>query len=288
MDDVRRRTSRRARLPLLLSWAIGLALAGACAEISEPEVSSLVVLGGGARMAQPTSVAPVVTASRTPPAAVPTTPNTAATAAAATELPNSTTSLEPAATSIAATPELELVGVGYSAHLNLRDAPGTRGEVLLAITPGTSSLAPTGNEERVGSSRWLELEVGGITGWASSSFLGYLGRTEDRTAEVLLAAGGSLSAPTLTELAEVTGDLVGSTGNTRARITQAPVDGIVGTVGVDVLALDELPVMGARLQISAAGFAGGWQLRAVTSTVICRYGVNGDEQPAPCRDRSLP
>ena len=134
---------------------------------------------------------------------------------------------------------LDMIGVHQDDFLNVRDMPG--GEIVarlreviwpvdwrfmlygpevepedirrdgpfagLLAEPTETVVVATGNARRPVDSRWhpiwYEIEVGGVTGWASGQHLGMFGQTAQVADQVVSALGGAPTANTLQRLADV-------------------------------------------------------------------------------------
>ncbi|MCK5725188.1 MAG: hypothetical protein KAH22_00030 [Thiotrichaceae bacterium] len=64
-----------------------------------------------------------------------------------------------------------VTGVSPSDVLNLRITAGSGTEVVAHIPPGGSAILLTGQEEKIGSTTWVEINWQGITGWVNKRFL---------------------------------------------------------------------------------------------------------------------
>ena len=172
---------------------------------------------------------------------------------------------------------LGVVGVGADDVLNLRAGPGVSFDVVSELAPLETDVIATGRSRWLDgmSSIWVEAEVAGVTGWANSRFLAYLGSVQDVTAQLGTPAGGS----ELPELADrVARQWSGDTeGWSTVMVVDGPHHGDVGEITVDVLGMGDDSVMGARLHIFASPDGGRFTARTVEATMLCARGVVGGE-----------
>lgn len=170
---------------------------------------------------------------------------------------------------------LGVVGVGARDVLNLRAGPGVSFEVIAELAPLEADVMATGRSRQIDgmSSIWVEAEVDGVTGWANSRFLAYLGAVDDITSRLGTPAGGS----ELTDVADavvrqwssrVEGEL-----RTNVTVVDGPHHGDLGEITVDVLGWGDDSVLGTRLHIFASPDGGRFTARTVEATVLCARGV---------------
>ncbi len=214
--------------------------------------------------------APVTTA--TPSTAAPTT--AAPTTAPPTTLPGEEFDFGPQAGDV-----LAVVGVQHDDVLNVRHIPGLDGEIIATLAPHADGVVAEGRTRFLPQSIWYQVTVGGTTGWASASFLGVLGVTDDATAEIVDLAGDTPIAETLIDLADDIAALVASDEPpSRIRISAGPLFGDLGEVTVDVVGLGDDALLGWRLHIFATEHESGeaWVLKTVERTALCGRGVTDD------------
>jgi len=171
---------------------------------------------------------------------------------------------------------LAVIGVGYDDVLNIRSAPGTDNEVVQTAGPTADGLVATGAARRLPNSIWFEVTYEGVTGWAGSAFLGYLGGTDDATAEVLAAA----PRPT-GDTVRAVGEAVASafaTTDPESRVVEsvAATEGDVGEVTFDVVGVGDDSVAGYRLHVFTVPEGDGHALRTLERTLLCSRGVSGE------------
>ena len=195
---------------------------------------------------------------------------------------------------------LAVVGVDHDDVLNVRDVPF--GEIIATLglanpiafllevreMPADEAVAhhdtwegavvATGRTRRLPTTVWHEVQVSGMTGWASGAYLAPIGLTENITEQFLKRLDGVLVAPTLIDLATAVGNEFASVEPpSRVVVTVAPSTfENLGEVTVDVLNLGDDSLRGYRLYITADP-AGNWMsddpgpftLRTVTRSVLC-------------------
>ena len=175
--------------------------------------------------------------------------------------------------------EIAVVGVAHDDVLNVRAAPGTDSEVLAELAPTATGLIATGRARSLPESIWFEVEVEGVTGWVSSAFVGYLGLTDDATAEVIEALGETPGAETMLDLGLIVAEVMSSDEPpSRIVMSVAPVVGDLGEVTYDVVGLGDDALGGVRLHVFGDPAEGGeaFVLSNVERTFICSRGVTDD------------
>jgi hypothetical protein len=172
--------------------------------------------------------------------------------------------------------ELAVIGVAHDDVLNIRSAPGTDNEVLTTAAPTAEALVATGAARRLPNSVWFEVTHDGVTGWAASTFLGYVGATDDATAEVL-TAGARPTADSVRAVGSRVADMF-ATIDPPSRIveTVAATDGDPGEVTFDVIGIGDDSVAGYRLHVFAMPNGDLYALRALERTTLCARGVSGE------------
>jgi hypothetical protein len=173
---------------------------------------------------------------------------------------------------------LAVVGVAADDVLNVRDVPGTGGEVVAELEPVADGLTATGHNRQLdGGAIWAEVDTGEATGWVSTAFVAHVGTTDDVTSAVYPDAATRPLADTLEQLAEqVARDVAGEAEpSPRVVVVDGPAVGDLGEVTVDVLDLPDDSVLGQRLRIFAEPEGGeAFRLRTIESTTLCRRGVS--------------
>lgn len=175
--------------------------------------------------------------------------------------------------------ELGVVGVAHDDVLNVRSAPGTDSEVVEELEPTATGLIATGRARSLPQSIWFEVEVEGVTGWVSSAFVGYLGLTDDATAEVIETLGDTPGAETMLDLGLIVAEVMSSDEPpSRIVMSVAPTVGDLGEVTYDVVGLGDDALGGVRLHIFGDPAEGGegFVLSNVERTFICSRGVTDD------------
>ena len=207
-----------------------------------------------------------------------TTASTSTTAATTTtsddDLPGEPIDFGPAAGDV-----LAVVGVAHDDVLNVRAAPGTDSEVLAELAPTATGLIGTGRARSLPESIWFEVEAEGVTGWVSSAFVGYLGLTDDATAEVIETLGETPGAETMLDLGLIVAEAMASDDPpSRIAMSVAPLVGDLGEVTYDVVGLADDALGGVRLHVFGDPAEGGeaFVLSNVERTFICSRGVTSD------------
>ena len=172
---------------------------------------------------------------------------------------------------------LAVIGVRFDDVLNVRAGPGTDQPVVATLAPTSNDAVATGHTRMLPRSFWTEVTVGGTTGWASLSFLGYLGRTDDITADVVDALGGIPTAGTMEDLGMVVADTQASEEPpSDIVVVEAPTVGDLGEITIDVVGLGDDALRGLRLHVFGQPTSDGFSLKTVEVTLLCGRGVTAD------------
>ena len=174
---------------------------------------------------------------------------------------------------------LGVVGVRYDDVLNIRRAPGTDQDVIATATPLADDLVATGRERMLPGSIWYEVTTGdGVTGWASASFLAFLGRVDDATAE--WQADNTLGeVETMVEMGEAVAATFASDEPPSA-IVRSDAGGVgdLGDITYDVIGLGDDSVLGFRLHVfgTPSESGEGFVLKSIERTLLCQRGVSDE------------
>ncbi len=214
--------------------------------------------------------------------AVITTTSTTSTSTTTTTVPTTTTTTLPGEV-IDLFPEagdiLAVVGISFDSELNVRAAPGTDQDVVARLAPLTDDVVATGEERQLPDSIWYQITADGVTGWASSAYLAWIGETTDITAAVIEELGETPSAETMLDLG-LTVALSQSVEEpeSRIRVAKAPSVTDLGEVTYDVIGLGDDAVFGLRLVVFGTPDAGGesFTLKTVESTALCARGLTAE------------
>lgn len=236
-------------------------------------VLALVIAGcGGGDVADTTTRPPTLPETTTTTTVEPTTTTT---------IPDTTTSLPGDPIDIGPQPGdvLAVVGVAHDDVLNVRSAPGTDQTVIEELDPLASDVVALGNARALPASIWFEVETDDGAGWASSSFLAYLGGTTDATADIVELLGETPAAETMLDLGLVVAQALASDEPpSRIVMSVAPTVGDLGEVTYDVVGLGDDAVRGFRLHVFGTPDEGGegFVLKSVEQTVLCGRGLSGE------------
>ncbi|XTP35420.1 hypothetical protein ACORG1_03930 [Mycobacterium sp. TJFP1] len=177
---------------------------------------------------------------------------------------------------------LAVVGVQYDSTLPLRSSPGADQPVAASPGPLADDLVATGRTRQLDSSIWYEVSTGGVTGWADSASLAYLGETYDATERIVAKLGSRPTADSMLELGRIVAMATASTEDPASQVTVAiapTVQGDLGEVTYDVVGFPDDSVSGERLH--TFGMPGDrFTLKTVEATTLCRRGVSDDNQRA--------
>ncbi len=175
---------------------------------------------------------------------------------------------------------LAVMGVAHDDKLNIREAPGTDQALLTRVGPLEDNLTATGRAQALSRSIWYEVSTAdGITGWANSSFLGFVGSVDDVTSAFL--DGGD---PPVTETMQQMGELVAAAyvstePGSRVVQTVAPTAGDLHEITYDVIGVGDDSTGGYRLHIFAVSNGDndeGFTLTSIERTTFCMRGLAGE------------
>jgi hypothetical protein len=140
-------------------------------------------------------------------------------------------------------------------------------------------MIATGRARSLPQSIWFEVDAEGVTGWVSSAFVGFLGLTDDATAEVIETLGDTPTAETMLDLGLIVAEVMSSDEPpSRIVMSVGPTVGDLGEVTYDVVGLGDDALGGIRLHIFGDPAEGGegFVLSNVERTFICSRGVTDD------------
>jgi hypothetical protein len=170
-----------------------------------------------------------------------------------------------------------VVGVAHDDTLNLRSGPGTGYGVVTRLDPLDEHVVATGRARLLEQSVWYEVTSGGVTGWASSSYLAFGGQVDDVTSQVVAALGETPQAETMVDLAAiVTAELSSEEVTSRVTLVAGPTVGDLGEIAYDVIGVADDSVYGVRLHIfgQPTGGGEGFSLKSVEQMTLCGRGVD--------------
>ncbi len=178
----------------------------------------------------------------------------------------------------AAGDEFAVMGVAHDDELNVRELPDASSTIVTSVGPTDTGLVATGRARLLPQSIWYEIDVDGDVGWVNAAFVGFMGGTDDATAEYL-ADGSQGGAETMVDLARAVSAAFAST-EPESRIVQsvAPTVGDLGEITYDVIGLGDDSVAGFRLHIFATPDDNGetFSLKSIERTVFCSRGSDGE------------
>jgi hypothetical protein len=158
-------------------------------------------------------------------------------------------------------------------------APGTDQPVVVELAPLAADVVALGNARALPESIWFEVQAAGVTGWASSSFLGYIGRTTDVTAAIVETLGEVPRAETMLDLGMIVAETLASEEPpSRIVMSVGSTVGDLGEVTYDVVGIGDDSVRGFRLHVFGTPDEGGegFVLKSVEQTVLCGRGLSGE------------
>ncbi len=172
---------------------------------------------------------------------------------------------------------LLVVGVRFNDVLNVREGPGQEFSVVTTVPPAAPGVASLGLTWAIAGTSWYAIDIRGVQGWASSSFLSIQAGTFDfasRVAEELgeVPESGSLIGHGMTVARSLASE-------DRPSTIEQPTEAVVGDqdeIHVDVVGVGDDSVAGYRLHVIADNDDGTWRLTTVEATVLCERAVDGD------------
>ena len=219
-----------------------------------------------------TTTAATTTTSTAAPTTTAAAPTTTTTVAPTTTLPGELIDVPPRRGDIVA-----VVGVAHDDVLNVRAGPGTNQAIVTTLGPLEDDVLVLGNARLLPNSIWTQVEFGGVTGWASIAFLGYLGQTDDVTAQLVADLGEVPTAETMLDLGLIVAEAFASEEPaSRIVMSVAPTVGDLGEVTYDVIGLGDDALFGIRLHVFGMPDEGGegFVLKTVEQTLICGRGLS--------------
>jgi hypothetical protein len=174
---------------------------------------------------------------------------------------------------------LGVVGVAYDDVLNVRSGPGTDQPIIATLDPLFDQIVATGRHRLLTRSIWNEIEVGGTTGWANSSFMAWLGTVDDATSRYIANGfgGATPSAATMLDLGMLVADVAKSEDPpSRVTVTVAPTEGDLGEVTIDIVGLGDDSLFGIRLHIFGTPTSDGYSLKSIEEQEMCGRGITND------------
>lgn len=174
---------------------------------------------------------------------------------------------------------LGVVAVAFDDVLNLRAGPGTDFDVLKKLPARTDRVISNGRAQALPNSIWYEVTALGVTGWASSTYLAFIGSTDDITAGIISKLGERPTARDMEELgAIVAGSYPAVERPLRVRMSGEPSVGDLGEVIYDVVGFADDSVRGLRLHVfgQPTEDGTGFSLKSVEATSLCARGVTDE------------
>ncbi len=262
--------------------------------LTRPGVAGLVLAlvvaacGGGAAETTTTTATETTTTTTTAATSTTTAETTTTTGTPSTSTETTTTTVATTTTTTLAGEEIDfgprkgdvlaVMGVRWDDVLNVRAGPGTDQPIVATLAPTSNEAVATGHTRMLPRSFWTEVTVGGVTGWASLAYLGYLGRAEDLTADVVAALGGVPTAGTIHDLGMLVAQSQASTEpRSDLVVVVAPTTGDTAEITIDVVGLGDDALAGLRLRVVGERASdGGYSLVSVQATLLCGRGVTDD------------
>lgn len=174
---------------------------------------------------------------------------------------------------------LAVIGVDFDDVLNVRDVPGTGGDIVDMLQPLADDMTALGNTRDLDPGFWIEIETVDATGWVNLVYVGYLGVVTDETAAVVAELGEIPVAETMVDLGTLVAGTFASEDpeSTIVQVT-APSVGDLGEITYDVIGLGDDAQVGWRIHVFGAEDDGGesFGLKSAEVTALCGRGVTDD------------
>ncbi len=260
-------------------------------EFARPAIilfASLALLAAACGSDEPTASTDTSDPSTTEPTTETTEPSTAEpTEASTTTTEATTTTTEATTTTLVGEPfdgfmddgdVIGVVGVEADDVLNVRAAPDAGSAIIATLEPTATGIEATGDEWLRPGSIWYEIRVDGSTGWVNSSYVAFIGGTDDFTAGYI-DLHGRTTAETMNDLGLIVAENLASV-DPPSRITRtvAASVGDLGEVTYDVVGIGDDATAGFRLHVFATEDDSGdsFTLRTIERTVFCSRGLSGE------------
>ena len=178
----------------------------------------------------------------------------------------------------AAGDEFAVMGVAHDDELNVRSLPDASSDIITSVGSTETGLIATGRARMLPASIWYEVDVDGDIGWVNAAFVGFMGGTDDATADYL-TNGSQGGAETMVDLARaVTAAFASEEPESRIVQSVTPTVGDLGEITYDVIGLGDDAVAGMRLHIFATPDDNGetFSLKSIERTIFCSRGTDGE------------
>lgn len=175
---------------------------------------------------------------------------------------------------------LSVVGVGGGSYLNVRALPGTEYSVIDTVAAADSNLIATGRAQILDSgsdSIWYEVTTVSGSGWASSQFLSFTGRTTPGRSQFLELDETFDAAVDVVAQVRTNSQAAGE-GSIDVTVVDGPTsNGSSQIMVIDITGFADDAVLGNRLRvIGDPGPRGSFVVVGIESTLLCRRGVTAD------------
>lgn len=217
-----------------------------------------------------------------------TTTTTSSTVPGSVAIPDADLPGEPFEPSPAAGRAPAVVGVRFDDTLNVREVPGTEGEIVATLTPTSTDAAATGRARSVSESIWWEVTTAeGLIGWIASSFTAQIGPTTDTTAAVIATLGDPPEEASVQDLGFLVADTVDTDPDVPTDlviVVAADETGDLAEVTIDVIGLGDDAVRGVRLHVFGTPLESGdaFALKSVEATDLCDPTLGPSAPGEPC------
>ncbi|MDH3306768.1 MAG: hypothetical protein OEO77_04530 [Acidimicrobiia bacterium] len=138
----------------------------------------------------------------------------------------------------------------------------------------------TGRARALTRSIWYEVTVDGVTGWASFTYLGFIGDTYDITSSFLDSAPAAVSMSALGKF--IAAEYAADQPSARVVRSLTPSIGDLGEVTFDITRFSDDSMAAVRLHVLGTPHdsGDGFVLKSVEATIYCRRGVDANRQCA--------
>jgi hypothetical protein len=177
--------------------------------------------------------------------------------------------------------ELAVFGIAHDEVLDVLAVPGADEPVVAELAPLDGGVTATGHTRRLrDQSVWHEVEIGGVTGWARSGNLFYLGPSNDLTSFVVRRHGRYPEADTMIELGVTVANVLTDARSATLVVPALPAGGGASDeITLDLGSIEDDSVWGWRLHILGEPpvSGDGIRLRSVEAIDFCLRAGSPDE-----------